>query len=273
MPGRGSVLLVLFTCITGSALAQPGTEPSPLQLGIAAMDAHDPTAAIAQFERANSKAGRAWLAVALMMESRSPSDRYVERAFEVAARARADQAQQLRSRAELAAALQPGDMLVTFLVGERHAYAWAFNRDALVGYPLPPPAAIATAVERINAYLARRDLAGVQRIADDLTPALLGPVLDQIPALRRLIFVMDGPLRQLPIGDLRTGDGTSALAERVALSIVDDESLFDEIARPPAPAQPQPPAWPMATLVTGAIVLAIVLVGVVAALRRRSSVA
>ncbi len=93
-------------------------------------------------------------------------------------------------------------MVVAFLVGDRHAHAWAFDRDTLVGYPLPPPAEIATAVERINAYVAQQDRAGVQRIADDLMPALLGPVMDRLPTLTRVIFVMDGPLRQLSIGEL-----------------------------------------------------------------------
>jgi hypothetical protein len=272
MSGRASILCVLL-CFTGSSAgAQPVTEGSQLQLGKAAMAAHDPAAAIAHFEKADSKAARAWLAVALMMESRSPSDRYVERAFDAAARARANQPEQVRSRADLAAALRPGDMVMTFLVGESHAYAWAFDRDTLTGYPLPPSAAVATAVERINAYVAQNDRAGVERIADDLMPALLGPVLDRIPALTRVIFVMDGPLRQLSIGELHIGDGKSSLSQRLSVSTVDDGSLFEEIGR--APSKPQPQSdWPMPMRVAGAIIIGILLVAGVAALRRRSSIA
>ena len=272
MSGRASILCVLLCFTASSALAQPVTEGSQFQLGKAAMDAHDPAAAVAHFEKADSKEARAWLAAALMMESRSPSDRYVERAFDAAARARADQPEQVRSRADLTAALRPGDMVMTFLVGESHAYAWAFDRDTLVGYPLPPSAEIATAVERINAYAAQNDRAGVERIADDLMPALLGPVLDRIPALTRVIFVMDGPLRQLSIGGLHVGDGKSSLAQRLSVSTVDDGSLFEEIGR--APSQPQPrSAWPIPMRVAAAIIIGILLVAGVAVLRRRSSIA
>jgi hypothetical protein len=271
MPGRASLLFLLLCSTAGSTLAQPASERSPLDLGKAAMDAHDPTAAIAHFEQTDSKEGRGWLAAALMMESRSPSDRYVERAFDAATRARADQLDRVRSRAELAAALRPGEMVIVFLVGERHAYAWAFDRHTLLGYPLPPSAEIATAVERVNAYVAQKDRGGVQRIADDLMPALLGPILDRLPALTRLIFVMDGPLRQLSIGEMPAGEGARPLAQRLAVSTVDDASLFDEIGRAPSP--PQPAGSPTTLLVAAAIVMGILLVAGVAAVRRRSSIA
>lgn len=255
MPGRASLLFVLLLAITASA--QPVTGRSHFQLGRAAMDAHDPAAAIAHFEQADGKDARAWLAVALMMESRSPSDRYVERAFDAAARARADQPARVRSHAELAAALRAGEMVVAFLVGDSHAYGWALDRDTLVGYPLPPSAEIAAAVERVNAYVAQQDRAGVQRIAEDLLPTLLGPVLERIPALTRVIFVMDGPLRQLSIGELPIGQGASILGQRLAVSTVDDGSLLEEIGRTPPPPQRRP--WPLlALLAGGAIVLALV---------------
>jgi hypothetical protein len=272
MPGRASLLLVLLVVAASSAIAQPASERTHVQLGKAAMDAHDPAAAIAQFEQVDSKEARAWLAVALMMESRSPSDRYVERAFDVAARARTDSAGRVRSRAELAAALRPGDIVIAFLVAETHAYAWAVDRDGLIGYPLPPSREIATAVERVNAYAAQQDRAGVQRIAEDLMPALLGPVVDRIPSLVRVIFVLDGPLRHLPVGDLPIDADASTLAQRVAVSTVDDSSLFDEIRRSPS-TPPQPSKWPAATLAAGAIVAGILVVAGLVALRRRSSIA
>ena len=270
MSGRASIPFVLLFLSASLAPAQPVTDGSQFQLGKAAMDKHDPAAAIAHFEKADSTEARAWLAVALMMESRSPSDRFVERAFDAAARSRANQPDRMRSRADLAAALRPGEMVVTFLVAESHAYAWAFDRDTLIGYPLPPPAEIAVAVERINAYVAQNDRAGVERIADDLMPALLGPVVDRIPTLTRAIFVMHGPLQQLSIGELSVGEGRSSLSERLAVSVVDDESLFDEIER--KPSTPQTSAPPIANVAAGGIIVLIVLVAGIAALRRRSSI-
>ena len=238
------------------AIAQP-PDRSPLDLGKAAIDAHDPTTAIAHFENAGGRDGRAWLAVALMMESRSPSDRYVQRAFDAAAQARSVDPGRLQSRADLAAALRRDEVVIAFLVGERHAYAWAFDRDTLAGYPLPKPDELATAVERVNRYIAQDDRQGVQRVADDLVPALLGPVLERVPSLSRVIFVMDGPLRQLPVLEVLSGDAVAGI-RRLPVSIAKDESLLDEIQRPPTPRDVAAIAWPQVTLILGAIAIALI---------------
>jgi hypothetical protein len=268
MPAKAGIAFVLLVT-AAAAIAQPAAELTPFQRGKAAMDAHDPTSAIAHFEQVDTREGRAWLAVALMMEARSPSDQFVERAFDSAARARTDRPKRVRPRKDLAAALRPGEMVVTFLVGDTHAYAWAFDRETLIGYPLPPPAEIVTAVERVNGYIAKKDPAGVARVAEDLVPALLGPVIDRMAALSRVIFVMDGPLRRLPIGELPIADGASTLSQRMAVSTVEDDSLFDEIART-APSLTKL-GWPTGAL--AAIVAIGLLVVAVVALRRRSSVA
>jgi hypothetical protein len=264
-------------------------------LGRAALAAHDPLTAIDHLEQSVA-AYEQWRATpsaeppriggtppqgepyhtltsALMMQSSSAVDRFVERAFDAASRARADRPEQVRARAELTAAMHAGDMVVAFLVGDSHGYAWAFDRDTLVGYRLPPSAEIATAVALVNDYVARRDRAGVRRISEDLMPALLGPAHDRIPSLTRVIFVMDGPLRQLPIGELPIGEGATTLSQRLAVATVDDGALLDELRRTPSPPQPPPSAWPMIGLTATAAVVALLLVAGVAALRRRSSVA
>ena len=240
MPGPAGILLALIV-----------SAQSPLELGKAAMDAHDPTAAIAHFEKVDSQEGRAWLAVALMMESRSPSDQYVERAFEAAARSRSEKVEW--SRAELAAALQPGEMVIATLIGEKHAYAWAFDRDAMIGYPLPPPREIATAVERINAYGSQHDSAGMARIAEEFVPSLLGPVADRGRSLTRLIFVMDGPLRQLPINQVFVGD-----LDRVRISLAGDQSLLHEIQRQPSLLERPWSDWRLISAVLTGIAIALI---------------
>jgi len=113
-------------------------------LGRAAIAAHDPLMAIEHLEQsvaAYEQSGDTSpttpyrsLTTALMMQSSSPTDQFVERAFDAAARARAGQSARLRSRADLAAALRTGDMVVAVLVGDRHAHAWAFDRSTLIGY-------------------------------------------------------------------------------------------------------------------------------------------
>jgi hypothetical protein len=219
MPGPAGILLALIVATQ-----------SPLELGKAAMDAHDPAAAIAHFGNADSREGRAWLAVALMMESRAPSDPYIERAFDAAARSRSNNPAGVRSRAELAAALRPGEMVVTYLFVEQHAYGWAFDRDAMIGYPLPRPREIAAAVEHLRAYLAADDRAGVERVAGELVPALLGPVLDRTSAPTRLVVVPHGPIGELPLDRLLDAFGLD-----LPVSTAADAALLEEIKRPPSP--------------------------------------
>ena len=253
MSGRSSILFVVLFLTASFAPGQTTSQPSQLELGKAAMEAHDPTSAITHFERAESREGRAWLAVALMMESRSPSDPFVERAYDAAARARAERPEDLPSRAELAAALRPGEMVVTFLFVEQHAYAWAFDRDTLLGYPLPRPSEIGTAIERFNAYRTGRDNAGVERAANELVPALFGPIVARHPEPARLVVVPDEPIRQLHYADLIEAFGMDA-----DISSTNDAGLLEELRRRPAPGRP---AWLISTLigaaVTGAALFAI----------------
>lgn len=242
-------------------------------LGRAALIAHDPDTAIAHLDQAVTVIERLratvpaqelraaylsrrveaheWLVAALMMQSTSPTDRYVERAFDVAERARvraladllaegrakrrADQRAEpplARQRAEIAANLGPGDLLIEYLVGEEHAYGWALTRDQLIGFELPSPTAIDAGVRRALAYIDTDDREGLARLAEDLTPALLGPALARVPNVQRIIFVPDGPLQRLPFAALPLpGAGLTYLAQRVAISTVGSGSLLDMLKR------------------------------------------
>ena len=269
MRGRiGLAACILLTSIVNSAFAQTVADRStPFALGRAALDAHDPTTAIAQFERVATNEGREWLAVALMMESRSPSDQYVERAFAAAAQARIDQPDRMRSRADLSAALRPGDMVIAYLVGETHAYAWAFDRDGFVGYPLPPSSELETAVTRARTYIDQKDQAGVQRIAEQLLPALLGPVEERLPTLKRLVFVTDGALQRLPVAGL----AQSILPSDLTIVTTDYSSLFETLTR----AQSEPAGGGCTRnrlMVVVAIVTVVILIAFVVLRRRPPSV-
>jgi hypothetical protein len=252
-----TAFLMMFGFV-GSIFARAQSDEEQLRLGRAALAARDPAEAIRHFEQAETGEAREWLAVALMMESRSPSDRYVERAFESAMRARARHADQAPDRADLAAAMHPGDLVIAFLIGEAHAYAWAFDRDAFVGYRLPAPAEIATAAARARAYIDAGDRAGVRRIAEDLMPALLGPALERLPKVRRLIVVVDGPLRDLPIGELPAGEDQSPLRQQLAVSVVLEPGALGEAITSRVEQSPQPePSWQRRPMVIGAIVVAV----------------
>jgi hypothetical protein len=198
-----------------------------------------------------------------MMESRSPADRFVDRAYEAAARSRTDQPDRIRPRADIASALRPHEMVVAFLVRDDNAYAWAFDRDTLVGYPLPKASELSSGVDRITGYAGQNDRAGIQRVAEDLVPSLLGPVVDRLPTLTRIIFVMDGPLKKLPTSGL--------LPEGITVSNVDDRALFDEVSR--IPSKPAT-TWTSlsAMIVIGGIVVGLLLIVTALAFKRRPSV-
>jgi hypothetical protein len=254
----GAAALILIGGMAAEAVAQSTIPPSsPLESGRAALAGHDPTSAITYFSQVDSPEGREWLAVALMMESRSPSDAYVERAYEAARRSRVAPPEPTESRAAIAQSLQPGDMVIAFMVGAAHAYGWAFDRDAFVGYPLPSPAEIAAAVERAGAYIARQDRDGLTRITVDFIPALLGPATQRLPAVTRLILVADGPLRQLPFADLNI-DGVDEI------QTADFASLSQVIARPRSAPGGRLPIVPVAI----GVVVTILLVAGGVALRR-----
>ncbi|HEX8029328.1 MAG TPA: CHAT domain-containing protein, partial [Vicinamibacterales bacterium] len=234
-----------------------------------ALAAHDPTSAVAHLTLVDTREAAEWLSVALMMESRSASDQFVERAFAAAGRARAAQPGQIRPRADVVAALQPGDMVLVFLVGEAYTYAWAFDRDGFVGYQLPPPTEIASAVDRARAYSDQGDREGLQRIAEDLMPALLGPVADRLPQLKRLIVVLDGPLQKFPIGALPAGDSGLPLEERIEVSIAEFGSLVDTAARQQTgPIVRDAAISPYAWLIGGTL-LAVLAIGGIGVFRRR----
>lgn len=226
MPRVACAWFLIASALASPALARQAQadDAREMALGQAAL-ARDPATAIAHFEQVGTPEGREWLATALMMESRTASDAFVERAFEAAVRSRITEPSQFHTRKQIAAALGAGDLVIAFLVGKSAAYAWAFDRDAFVGYQLPPPAELAVSVERARAYVDRHDSDGQQRIGDDLLPALFGPVADRLSKLRRVIVVMDGSLQRLPpeIFDA-SGAGTAIVA-------TDYATLQDAIGR------------------------------------------
>jgi hypothetical protein len=259
-PAAFALLLIAWALASPSYAGQPPAAESPeMALGRAAL-ARDPAKAITYFERVETREGREWLAVALMMESRTASDSYVERAFEAAARSRLTDPTRLPHRKQIAAALHPGDLVVTFLVGESAAYAWAFDRDAFLGYQLPPPAELAVSVERARAYVDQHDADGQKRIADDLLPGLFGPAIDRLSRLQRVIVVMDGPLQRLPL-QLLNANGPAIVA-------ADYSTLEDAIARA-VPDRPR--AIPRRAIVMSTIAIAIAAAALASRRARRRS--
>jgi len=234
----GLAACMLFVAIAATFAQSSADDQIELDRGRAAL-AKDPAAAIAHFERVDSRTGRAWLAVALMMESRSASDQYVERAFDAAGRARANG--RVLPRTDVTTALQPGDLVVAFFLGEENAYAWAFDKAGFVGYQLAPPAQIADAANQAHDYIDANDRDGLQRVADDLMPMLFGPALDRVSQSKRVILVPDGPLLRLSIGRLPLGERHIPLQQQVEIVTAEYGSLFDVVAHDrTGPLEPEP---------------------------------
>ncbi len=264
-----SARLMFVLALSASVpLSGRGPEVDHLAAGKAALDVGDPRRAIAEFEQVDTRNGREWLSAALMMEARSPSDAFVERAFAVATRSRS-QAGVLHK--DIAATLRPGDLVVATIVGERHAFAWAFDRDRLVGFPLPAPADVRAAAERALTYAQRDDTDGLARISDDFLPSLLGPAYERVPSLKRLIVIVDGPLQSLPLGRLPIAPSQRPLEQTVETITIGYEGLSAAIQRPPTgPVRASSAKWALG----GALVILLVIAGAAWITRRaRRSVA
>ena len=267
---------VLHACLLVLAVSSVSHAQSPttaiadhFKLGREALAAHDPTTAIAQLEQVDTREAAEWLAVALMMESRAASDQFVERAFAAAQRARIAPPAQIHPRADAVAALRPGDMVIAFLVGEAHAYAWAFDADGFVGYQLPSPPEFTSTVDGARTYADQGDRDGLQRIAEDLVPTLLGPAAERLPQLKRVIFVLDGPLRRLPIGALPVGDAGTPLGQRVEVVTTEFNALVEAIGREQAGPIITNEGVPAYVWMIGSTLLVALLIGGVTLFKRR----
>jgi hypothetical protein len=271
MTRRVTATLALLLGVVNAAFAQ-SFPPQPsvhAAAGHAALAVHDPTTAIREFEQDASADSRAWLAVSLMMESRSPSDAYVQRAFEAAVAARSKDATKAPRLADLRAELRPDEVVVAFLVVAPYAYAWAIDREVVIGYPLPPVGQLATAATAAREYHERNDEAGMGRIGEEILPALLGPVSGRLPQLQRLVFVLDGPLQQLPIEALPADAASPPLSAIKATTTLSDYSqLVDALRKPPVRA-PRPRGVRDGTRTLGAAVVAGMAIAAWIMLRRR----
>ena len=195
-----------------------------------------------------------WLATAYMMQASSPSDRFIEAAFNTAERAHVRalsdllaEARAVRkksrtiapppqamTRAEVAGRLAPGEAVLEFLVGEEHAYGWLLTRDDLTGFNLPDPKTLEQQVRLANSLIAADDRDGLRELGDDLTPSLLGPALARLKGIRRLLIVPDGPLERLSFAALPIpSDDPSYLAQHTVLASVGSGSLLGLLADAP----------------------------------------
>ncbi|MCI0515730.1 CHAT domain-containing protein, partial [candidate division KSB1 bacterium] len=100
--------------------------------------------------------------------------------------------------------LQPGELLLEYVLGETQSYLWAVNRNKCQMYALPAENEITTAVKRYLELVSHPPRPGLslQREGKRLYDLLFKPVTGWISDFQRLIIVPDGVLFYLPFETL-----------------------------------------------------------------------
>ncbi|MBY0495879.1 MAG: CHAT domain-containing protein [Cyanobacteria bacterium] len=140
---------------------------------------------------------------------------------------------------EIAAALDPGDLLVEFVTGEERSYAFTLTRDGRIGvHQLPSRATLEQRVRALRDQVSQRpstaaDVASVQRAGARAYAALLGPLLaDGDPAaVRRLVIVADGILWYAPFEAFTIANTNVYLADRFEVVRAASGSVLTTIRR------------------------------------------
>jgi CHAT domain-containing protein/tetratricopeptide (TPR) repeat protein len=152
---------------------------------------------------------------------------------------------------EVQALLEPGTLLLEYLLGEERSFVWAVERDRVTAHELPAR----TEIERLGVEVYRglrtpdSGLGAESRREEDsarraLSELLLGPVAPRLAAARRLVIVADGSLHLIPFSALPvpagTGPDEEILLERHELISLPSASVLAAqrtalAGRPPAP--------------------------------------
>jgi CHAT domain-containing protein/tetratricopeptide (TPR) repeat protein len=120
----------------------------------------------------------------------------------------------------IAAALDPGDLLVEFVTGARRSFAFTLAADGRVGaHQLPPRAELEQLVRALRDQVTHRpssaaDVAAVQRAGSRAYAALLAPLLADAAAVKRLVIVADGTLWYAPFEAFTIGTTGMYLSDR-----------------------------------------------------------
>lgn len=149
------------------------------------------------------------------------------------------------------AALAPGELLLSYSVGEKSTFLFALSREDGLGTHVLPVGRAALA-ERVEAYrrlvLRRRSGPAPQQpvleAARDLASRLLGPVEARLAKAKRLVVVPDGPLHLVPFAAL-AGPKGRFLAEERPLSVVSSATVLAELRKLP-PRRPGGPSFVVA---------------------------
>jgi len=126
--------------------------------------------------------------------------------------------------------LDPDTALIAYTVGEERSILWWIERDSLeVHQQLRARAELEPLVLKAHGFMSRPPRTKQHRLADgqlaQLGEILLGPVLDRLPRVRRLVVVGDEALQILPFAALPVPGSGEPLVETHAVIQLPSASL------------------------------------------------
>ena len=106
---------------------------------------------------------------------------------------------------EMQALLEPGTLLLHYLLGEDRSFLWAIDRRTIQGFELPPRLEIEDLARRLqNAWstLDPRSRRADNDLAHELSAKILSPASELFDGIERLVVVADGALQFIPFAGL-----------------------------------------------------------------------
>ena len=110
--------------------------------------------------------------------------------------------------------LEPGTLLLEYLLGEKRSFLWVLTRDDIKSYELPSQAKIEKVAQRLYSAISTAGGSGQRESYENdarvLSSMLFGQITNR-PEAERLVIVADGVLQYIPFGVLPEPiDGSAA---------------------------------------------------------------
>jgi CHAT domain-containing protein len=135
--------------------------------------------------------------------------------------------------------LHGDEALVEFATGERSGFGWVVRRSGTAMFTIPARPALDSAVRLMEAVSASDDRDAILASGRRLGELVLGPAIDRLDGVRRLVLVPDGPLHRLPFAALRIRRDRW-LIEDFAIAIAPSATVLGELRSRPLAAAAKP---------------------------------
>ena len=135
--------------------------------------------------------------------------------------------------------LRDDEALIEYATSERTGFGWVVLRSGTTMFRIPARPALESAVRLLEAVAGADDRDAVRDAGRRLGDLLLGPVLERLRGVRRLVFVPDGPLHRLPFAAIRLQNGRW-LIEDFAVAIAPSATVLGELRGRALPPEAKP---------------------------------